>query len=106
MSISTRYRQILEQIDQESDRLYEILPESTASALRLVDIAAEGLQDWVDSVGEIPQFQLEEKLSPVLLKAHADLDRARVLLEKSDHQHAGEMIWELEQGLYRLLNDL
>lgn len=106
MSISTRYRQILEQIDDESDRLYETLPESTASALRLVDIATEELQDWVDSVGEIPQFQLEEKLSPVLLKAHADLDRARVLLEESDHQQAGATIWELEQGLYRLLNDL
>ncbi|MEA3544543.1 MAG: hypothetical protein U9R69_04905, partial [Thermodesulfobacteriota bacterium] len=70
MSISERYRQILEQIDRESDHLYEILPESTATALRMVDIATEELQDWVDSVGEIPQMQLEEKLSPVLLSAH------------------------------------
>lgn len=106
MSISERYRQILERIDRESDHLYEILPEDTASALRLVDIAAEELQDWVDLVGEIPQFQLEAKLSPVLLKAHGDLDRARVLLEKYGHQAAGEMVWELEQELYRLLNDL
>jgi len=106
MSISERYRQILEQIDQESDRLYEVLPASTASALRLVDIAAEGLQDWVDSVGEIPQMQLENKLSPVLLQAHSDLDRARVLLEKDEHQQASETVWALEQGVYRLLNDL
>jgi hypothetical protein len=106
MSISERYRQILERIDRESDRLYEILPEDTANALRLVDIAAEELQDWVDLVGEIPQFQLEAKLSPVLLKAHGDLDRARVLLEKYEHQGAGAMVWELEQELYRLLNDL
>jgi len=106
MSITERYRQILERIDRESDHLYEILPESTANALRLVDIAAEELQDWVDLVGEIPQLQLEAKLSPVLLKAHGDLDRARVLLENDEHQDAGEMIWELEQGLYRLLNDL
>ncbi len=106
MSISERYRQLLEQIDRESDHLYEILPENTASTLRLVDIVTEELQDWVDSVGEIPQLQLETKLSPVLLKAHGDLDRARVLLEKDEHQQAGEKIWALEQGLYRLLNDL
>ncbi|MDX2479690.1 MAG: hypothetical protein QNK24_05080 [Desulfuromusa sp.] len=106
MSISERYRQIQERIDRESDHLYEILPESTANALRLVDIVAEELQDWVDLVGEIPQLQLEAKLSPVLLKAHGDLDRARVLLENDEHQDAGGMIWELEQELYRLLNDL
>ena len=106
MSISERYRQILERIDHESDRLYETLPECTASTLRLVDIAAEGLQDMVDSVGEIPQLQLENKLSPVLLKAHGDLDRARLLLERDGHQQASEIVWDLEQGLYRLLNDL
>lgn len=106
MSISERYRQIQGRIDRESDHLYEILPESTANALRLVDIVAEELQDWVDLVGEIPQLQLEAKLSPVLLKAHGDLDRARVLLENDEHQDAGGMIWELEQELYRLLNDL
>jgi len=106
MSISERYRQILERIDQESDHLYEILPENTAKSLRLVDIAAEELQDLVDTVGEIPQLHLESKLSPVLLKAHEYLDRARVSLEKDDHQKAVEIIWELEQGIYRLLNDL
>ncbi len=106
MSISERYRQILERIDQESDHLYEILPESTNKALRLVDIATEELQDLVDSVGEIPQFQLEAKLSPVLLDAHGYLDRARVMLEKDGHQRAVDIIWELEQGIYRLLNDL
>lgn len=106
MSISGRYRQLLERIDQESDHLYEILPESTVNALRLVDIAAEELQDLIDSVGEIPQFQLESKLSPVLLNVHGYLDRARVMLEKDQHQRAVDIVWELEQGVYRLLNDL
>ncbi len=106
MSISERYRQILERIDQESDHLYDILPESTNKALRLVDIATEELQDLVDSVGEIPQFQLEAKLSPVLLTAHGYLDRARVMLEQDGHQRAVDIVWELEQGIYRLLNDL
>ena len=106
MSISERYRQILAQIDSESDRLYEILPETTASALRMVDIAAEELQDSVESVGEIPQMHLETKLSPILLSVHGLLDRARVALEKADHQPESEIVWELEQSVYRLLNDL
>jgi len=106
MSFSERYRRVLEQIDQQSDRLYEILPETTAGALRSVDRSAEVLQDWVEAVGEIPQFKLEEKISPVLLEAHGHLDRARVLLEQDEHKDAGAMVWELEQMLYRLLNDL
>ncbi len=106
MSISERYRQILEQIESEVDQLYKTLPETTANALRLVDLAAEELQDWVESVGEIPQFQLESKLSPVLLTSHAHLDRARVMLEADEHQKASEIIWGLEQLIYRLLNDL
>ena len=106
MSFSERYRQSLDHIDQQSDRLYEILPETTVKSLRLVDRAAEVLQDWVETIGEIPQFQLEAKISPVLLEAHGYLDRARVLLEQEDYVDAGAMVWELEQRLYRLLNDL
>ncbi|HEY5673006.1 MAG TPA: hypothetical protein VIR78_04835 [Malonomonas sp.] len=106
MSISVRYRQIFEQIETEADRLYEALPEDTASALRLVDMAAEELQDLIESVGEISQYKLEEKLSPVLLKAHGLLDRARVMLEDADHEKAASVVWELEQLIYRLLNDL
>lgn len=106
MKFSESYRQLVERIDQESDHLYEILPESASNALRLIDIATEELQDWVDLVGEIPRLQLEFKLSPVLLKAHGQLDRARVLLEAGNHQSASELIWELEQSIYRLLNKL
>ena len=106
MSISERYRQILEQLDTESDRFYEVLPEDTANALRQVDLAAEEMQDWVEAVGEIPQNRLDAKLSPVLLKAHEHLDRARVMLEKAEHPKEAETIWELEQLIYRLLNDL
>ncbi len=106
MSFSERYRQCLEQLDQQSDQLYEMLPETTVKSLRLVDRAVEVLQDWVEAIGEIPQFQLEAKISPVLLEAHAHLDRARVLLEQEGHADAGALVWELEQLLYRLLNDL
>jgi len=106
MSISERYRQILEQIEAEADRLYETLPENTVKALRQVDIAAEEMQDQVESVGEIPQFQLEARLAPVLLKSHECLDRGRVLLEQDGHDKAAASVWELEQLIYRLLNDL
>jgi len=106
MSISERYRQVLEQIETEADRLYETLPEDTVKALRQVDIAAEDMQDLVETVGEIPQYQLEVKLAPVLLKSHECLDRARVLLEKAGHEKAAATVWELEQLIYRLLNDL
>ncbi len=106
MSISERYRQILEQIDAESDKLYEVLPENTANALRQVDLAAEEMQDLVESVGEISQIKLDVKLSPVLLKAHGHLDRARVMLEEAGHEKEAAIIWEQEQLLYRLLNDL
>ncbi|WP_303720322.1 hypothetical protein [Malonomonas rubra] len=106
MSISERYRQIWEQIDTESDRLYEILPEEMAKALRQVDRAVEEMQEFAETVGEIPQFQLEAKLSPVLLKGHECLDRARVMLEAAGHEKEAAGIWELEQLIYRLLNDL
>ncbi len=107
MTISERYREILQQIETKADSFYDVLPaEDTAKALRLVDMAAEEMQDWVESVGEIPRMQLENKLSPVLLKAHSQLDRARVLLEQGGHQAAAATVWELEQAIYRLLNDL
>ena len=54
MAISERYRQIYDQIEQRADRLYEELPADAAKALRLVDQAAEELQDQLDAVGEIP----------------------------------------------------
>ena len=106
MTISERYREILDQIEKKADHFYEILPEDTAKALRLVDIAAEEMQDWAESVGEIPRNQLDNKISPVLLKAHGQLDRARVMLDEAGHEQVVDSIWELEQLIYRLLNDL
>lgn len=106
MTISERYRQVHEQIEQEADRLYEQLPETATKALLIVDQAAEELQDCLDGVGEIPQYLLETKLAPVLLRAHGQLDRARVQLSDDSHEKAAETVWELEQLIYRLLNDL
>lgn len=106
MTISERYRQITEMAAAEADRLEECLPDEMGKALRAFDRGIEELQEFREQVGEIPQIQLEHKLSPVLLKAHSSLDRARVLLENQGFSREGAAVWELEQLIYRLLNDL
>ena len=106
MTISERYRQISELAAAEADRLRESLPTEMGKALRSLDRGVEELQDFKELVGEIPQIKLEYKLSPILLKAHGFLDRGRVLLEEQDFAREGAAIWELEQLIYRLLNDL
>jgi len=106
MTISERYRQVTEMAAAEADRLGESLPMEMAKALRSLDRGVEELQNLEEQVGEIPQIQLESKVSPVLLKAHSYLDRARVLLEEQGFAREGSAVWELEQLIYRLLNDL
>lgn len=106
MSISERYRQIAGLVAAEADRLGNSLPEELAKALRALDQGSEELHSLSDQVGEIPQVQLEKRLSPALLKAHGCLDRARVQLEHADYKNEAAAIWELEQMIYRLLNDL
>ena len=106
MSISARYRRILETLEEQSDRFYELLPVEATKPLRLVDQAAEELQAQADAVGEIPQMQLESRLAPIIIRAHGKLDRARVALDDEGHERVAGQIWELEQLLYRLLNDL
>ncbi|HMB15775.1 MAG TPA: hypothetical protein VKN62_05615 [Pelovirga sp.] len=106
MTISERYRDIVQLLEQQADDFYTMLPEQETKPLHFVDRAAEELLEWIEGVGEIPRNQLETKLSPVLLKAHGDLDRARVQLEQAEQDTVAGMIWELEQLIYRLLNDL
>jgi hypothetical protein len=106
MTISERYRELVQLLEQQADDFYTMLPEEATKPLHFVDRAAEELLEWVEGVGEIPRNQLEAKLSPVLLKAHGDLDRARVQLEQAEQGAVAGMIWELEQLIYRLLNDL
>lgn len=106
MTISERYRDIVQLLEQQADVFYTMLPEEETRPLHYVDRAVEDLLEWVEGVGDIPRSQLEAKLSPVLLKAHGDLDRARVQLEQAEQGAVAGLVWELEQLLYRLLNDL
>lgn len=106
MSISNRYRQILLEIEQQAVTLRMREAAENNKVLGAIDAALTELRPVAETVGEVPQYQLERTLSPVLLKAHGKLDRARVLLEDAGRERDGERIWELEQFIYRLLNDL
>lgn len=111
MSISTRYRQL-------SDEIFNLKScfETQPDVLRSVIKAAEALDELLDQVGEIPQVRLEMKLTPVLLKAHNYLDQARLKLEavedaaEEDETAAvstdSDLVWAVQQQIYRLLNDL
>lgn len=105
MSISNRYREIHREVQTFLDSL-SALPEETAPAARAVGKALEGLGDWAEQVGEVPRMHLEQKLTPVLLKAHNHLDRGRLLFEEHGLEGQAAMAWALQQKLYRLLNDL
>ncbi len=104
MSISERYRDIVTNIDVFLDQSRD--SGEPAKEARHVEKALATLRELVESVGEIPRIRLENELTPVLLKAHGQLDRARLLFEESGAEDAGAAIWELEQQIYRLLNDL
>lgn len=105
MTISDRYRQIVAEIEA-CQTLLATNSEDLSAEIRIIAGAATQLYEMLDQVGEIPRIRLETQLTPVLLKAHSQLDRARLLLEERDRDEASDAVWELQQGIYRLLNDL
>jgi len=105
MNISERYRDLVAEARFLYEKLVEELPETGEGTLRKMKEALAGLSEWQESVGEIPRMKLEYRLSPILLKAHTQLDRVRLEVETLDAKQA-ERIWELEQTIYRLLNSL
>jgi hypothetical protein len=106
MSISDRYRELAQEIDVFFREIQLARGEEAGREVRLVGQAAEGLLQLQEQVGEIPRIRLEADLTPVLLKAHTQLDRARLLLEEQGAEDRAAAVWELEQKIYRLLNDL
>jgi len=105
MSISDRYRQLIEDIRTCCD-----LVEGTDAELgpeeRLVAQALQEVEALADRVGDIPRIRLESQLTPVLLKAHNLLDRARLILEEAGKPGLAADVWDRQQIIYRLLNDL
>jgi hypothetical protein len=107
MKVTDRFRLVTNSA-LELERKFKSQPDGIRidRAVNLLTKGAEELAAWSERVGEIPQMKLETKLSPVLLQVHATLDRARVLYEEAGKIDAGESIWDVEQQIYRLLNDL
>ena len=105
MTISDRYRQIVADLEA-CQTLLTAGSENFSVEIKIVAGAAAQLHELLDQVGEIPRIRLETQLTPVLLKAHSQLDRARLLLEERDQDEASDTVWDLQQAIYRLLNDL
>lgn len=106
MTISDRYRELVAEVKTRCAALGGAGDETGERAARLTGQAATGLSELEELVGEIPRIRLESELTPVLLKAHSQLDRARLLLEEEGAEDSAAALWELEQKVYRLLNDL
>jgi len=106
MSISARYRTLSADARLLQKKITTSTPELQAQVERELAKATETLDAFAEQVGEIPQFKLEKELTPVLIKAHGELDLTRLLLEAADDEVNAERIWDMEQQIYRLLNDL
>jgi hypothetical protein len=106
MSISDRYRELAQEVGSFFRELQAARGAEGGREVRLLGQAMEGLAQLQEQVGEIPRIRLEADLTPVLLKAHTQLDRARLLLEEQGAEDRAAAVWELEQKIYRLLNDL
>ncbi len=107
MKVADRFRQLTQTSDELMNK-FSGQPDGVRidRAVSLLKKSQEELSEWSEQVGEIPQMRLESKLSPVLLQVHETLDRARVLYEDNGKSDEAALIWNVEQQVYRLLNDL
>jgi hypothetical protein len=106
MTISERYREITREVQGFVTNLAEGGEDEAPRRLREAKKAVMVLDELLEAVGDIPRIMLEAKLTPVLLKAHQKLDQARLLFEEAGEEDRATRSWELEQKIYRLLNDL
>jgi hypothetical protein len=106
MTISDRYREITREVQTFVAGLGEGGEGESQRRFREAGKAVAALNELLESVGDIPRIKLESKLTPVLLKAHQKLDQARLLFEEAGEEDRAAKSWELEQKIYRLLNDL
>ncbi len=106
MSVSDRYRELADAVSSFSRDVEATSDPENGKEVNQVAQAVQLLAELQEQVGEIPRIRLEAELTPVLLKAHNRLDRARLLLEERGAEDRAAAAWELEQKIYRLLNDL
>ena len=105
MSVSNRFRDIAKDVAAFRTQLKGGDPSAEPGA-RVVKKAGKVLEEWLEQVGEIPRMRLEFELTPILMKAHDSLDKARLIFEEADLDAQADTAWELQQKIYRLLNDL
>ena len=106
MSIFNRFRDVAKEVAAFRTQLKGCDPRAEQGA-RIVKKASKGLQEWIEPVGEIPRMRLEFQLTPILLKAHDTLDKARLVFEDIEGLDVqADTTWDLQQKIYRLLNDL
>jgi len=110
MSISDRYRELSEEVrifaSIHKKKIGEDAGDSLKAAVKSLQKADKVLDEMKESVGEIPRISLEYKLTPILMKGHNTLDRARLDYLEAGEEHIAKEVWELQQKIYRLLNDL
>lgn len=106
MTISDRYREMTREVQAFVAGLGEGGEGAENRRFREAAKAVAALEELLETVGDIPRIKLEAKLTPVLLKAHQKLDQARLLFEEAGEEDRAARSWELEQKIYRLLNDL
>ena len=106
MTISERYREISREVQIFVAGLDESVEGESGRRFREAAKAVAALDELREAVGDIPRIKLEAKLTPVLLKAHQKLDQARLLFHEAGEEDRAARSWELEQKIYRLLNDL
>ena len=110
MSISDRYRSLADEVSrfvkQQVKKYGDDAESPVKGALKALKKADDVLDELREGVGEIPRISLEYKLTPVLLSGHNNLDRARLEFTEAGEEGAARETWELQQTIYRLLNDL
>lgn len=106
MTISERYREVTREVQTFVAGLGDPAADEAGRRFREAAKAVAALDELRDAVGDIPRIKLEAKLTPVLLKAHQKLDQARLLFQEAGEEDRAARFWELEQKIYRLLNDL
>lgn len=104
MSISERYRQLVADLVATVKQVED--EDAPARALKVLRNGLHVLEEQEESVGEVPRMRIEQHLSPFLLDAHNLLDRARLLLVEDGAKTSAARVWDIQQMLYRLLNDL
>ena len=110
MSISDRYRALSDDVSRfvagQKKNFGESEEPALKDALKALRKGDAVLLELKEGVGEIPRIRLEDQLTPVLLKGHNNLDRARLQFLEAGEEAVAAEVWTLQQAIYRLLNDL